>query len=60
MTQKVLTETPREMERDGLVQRRVLRQTPPQHVEYGLTALGKTLEEPLAAICAWATEDSPA
>jgi DNA-binding HxlR family transcriptional regulator len=60
ITQKVLTETLREMERDGLVQRRVLRGTPPQHVEYALTALGKTLEEPLAAICAWATENSPA
>lgn len=56
ITQKVLTETLREMERDGLVERRVLKQSPPQHVEYALTALGKTLEEPLAAICAWAAE----
>jgi DNA-binding HxlR family transcriptional regulator len=54
ITQKVLTETLRDMERDGLVQRRVLKETPPQHVEYSLTALGKTLQEPLAAICAWA------
>jgi DNA-binding HxlR family transcriptional regulator len=58
ITQKVLTETLREMEHDGLVQRRVLKETPPQHVEYALTALGKTLQEPLAAICAWATENS--
>ncbi|MEG3632659.1 winged helix-turn-helix transcriptional regulator [Micromonospora palythoicola] len=58
VTQKVLTETLREMERDGLVQRRVLREAPPQHVEYALTDLGKTLQEPLAAICAWATENS--
>jgi DNA-binding HxlR family transcriptional regulator len=56
ITQKVLTETLREMENDGLVERRVLKQTPPQHVEYSLTALGKTLEEPLAAICAWAAK----
>jgi DNA-binding HxlR family transcriptional regulator len=56
ITQKVLTETLRDMERDGLVERRVLKQTPPQHVEYSLTALGKSLEAPLAAICAWATE----
>lgn len=56
ITQKVLTETLRDMEGDGLVQRRVLKETPPQHVEYALTALGKTLQEPLAAICAWATE----
>jgi DNA-binding HxlR family transcriptional regulator len=60
ITQKVLTETLRDMERDGLVQRRVLKQTPPQHVEYALTALGKTLEEPLAAICSWATEHAAA
>jgi DNA-binding HxlR family transcriptional regulator len=56
ITQKVLTQTLRDMEHDGLVERRVLKQTPPQHVEYALTTLGKTLQEPLAAICAWATE----
>ena len=58
ITQKVLTETLRDMERDGLVQRRVLKATPPQHIEYALTALGKTLEQPLAAICTWATENA--
>jgi DNA-binding HxlR family transcriptional regulator len=50
----MLTQTLRGMEDDGLVERRVLKETPPQHVEYVLTALGQTLEEPLAAICAWA------
>ena len=54
VTQKVLTETLRDMEADGLVQRRVLKETPPQHVEYALTELGKTLQVPLAAICDWA------
>ncbi len=56
ITQKVLTETLRSMERDGLVERQMLKNTAPQHVEYTLTALGKTLEEPLSAICAWALE----
>ena len=56
ITQKVLTETLRSMERDGLVERRVLKDTAPQHVEYALTTLGKTLQEPLSAICAWALE----
>jgi DNA-binding HxlR family transcriptional regulator len=56
ITQKVLTETLRGMEDDGLVQRRVLKDTAPQHVEYVLTGLGKTLQDPLTAICAWATE----
>jgi DNA-binding HxlR family transcriptional regulator len=51
---KVLTESLRDMESDGLVERRVLKATPPQHVEYALTELGKTLEHPLAAICDWA------
>jgi DNA-binding HxlR family transcriptional regulator len=54
ITQKVLTETLRGMEADALVERRVLKETAPQHVEYALTPLGKTLREPLAAICAWA------
>lgn len=54
ITQKVLTETLRGMQSDGLVERRVLKEEPPQHVEYALTPLGLTLEEPLAAICAWA------
>lgn len=56
ITQKVLTETLRGMEDDGLVERRVLKDTAPQHVEYALTALGETLQEPLAAICSWAAE----
>jgi len=54
VTQKVLTETLRGMESDGLVERRILRADAPQHVEYALTDLGKTLQEPLAAICEWA------
>jgi DNA-binding HxlR family transcriptional regulator len=54
ITQKMLTATLRGMEADGLVARRVLKAEPPQHVEYELTALGCTLEEPLAAICDWA------
>ena len=56
ITQKVLTETLRGMENDGLVERRILKDTAPQHVEYALTDLGSTLQEPLSAICAWALE----
>lgn len=56
ISQKVLTETLRSMESDGLVERRVLKETAPQHVDYALTELGKTLQEPLSAICAWALE----
>lgn len=53
ITQKVLTETLRGMENDGLVERLILKDTAPQHVEYALTDLGNTLQEPLSAICAW-------
>ena len=58
ITQKVLTETLRGMTADGLVERRVLKADPPQHIEYALTPLGLTLREPLAAICAWARAPS--
>lgn len=58
ITQKVLTQTLRAMEVDGLVERRVLKETAPQVVEYELTALGKTLEAPLAAICEWAAKNT--
>ena len=54
ITQKMLTETLRGMVTDGLVERHVLKHAAPQHVEYELTPLGRTLREPLAAICDWA------
>ena len=53
ITQQVLAETLHGIESDGLVVRRVLKDTAPHHAEYALTALGATLREPLAAICAW-------
>ena len=53
ISQKMLTQTLRRMEADGLVEREVLDRIPP-HVEYSLTPLGRTLERPLVAICEWA------
>ena len=50
---KVLTETLRELERDGLVARHVFAEVPPR-VEYELTPLGSTLYAPLLALCRWA------
>jgi DNA-binding HxlR family transcriptional regulator len=50
---KVLTETLRDLERDGLVSRHVFAEVPPR-VEYELTDLGRTLHGPLAAIGQWA------
>ncbi len=53
VSQKMLTQTLRNLERDGLVERRVYPVIPPK-VEYSLTPLGRTLVEPLRAICKWA------
>ncbi|WP_255621048.1 helix-turn-helix domain-containing protein [Pseudonocardia sp. DSM 110487] len=52
---KVLTETLRDLERDGLVERHVYAEMPPR-VEYELTALGCTLHEPLLALSRWAEQ----
>jgi DNA-binding HxlR family transcriptional regulator len=54
----MLTQTLREMEAEGLVDREVLDRVPP-HVEYALTSLGRTLEKPLVAICDWAMAHLP-
>ncbi|WP_308282701.1 winged helix-turn-helix transcriptional regulator [Pseudonocardia nigra] len=48
----MITASLRAMERDGMLTRTVHAEIPP-HVEYELTALGRTLLEPLAAQCAW-------
>ncbi len=53
ISQKVLTQTLRNLERDGLVTRTVYAEVPPR-VEYALTALGTTLIQPLAALRNWA------
>lgn len=50
---KVLTQTLRRMERDGLVTREVFAEVPPR-VEYTLTDLGRSLIEPIAVIGDWA------
>ncbi|HYM00144.1 MAG TPA: helix-turn-helix domain-containing protein [Blastocatellia bacterium] len=52
---KVLTQTLRGMERDGLIYRRVLSALPPR-VEYGLTGMGRSLIKPLQNLCHWAKE----
>jgi DNA-binding HxlR family transcriptional regulator len=49
------TETLRDLERDGLVERHVYTEMPPR-VEYELTALGRTLHAPLLALSHWAEQ----
>src|ERR1043166_1789539 len=52
ISQKMLTQTLRSLERDGLVERTVHPVVPPK-VEYSLTRLGRPLIEPLHALCRW-------
>ena len=52
ISEKVLTQTLRAMERDGLVGRRVHPEVPPR-VEYALTPLGATMAAPMKALGAW-------
>jgi DNA-binding HxlR family transcriptional regulator len=53
ISKKALTQTLRELERSGLVERRVYPEVPPR-VEYSLTPLGHSLRGPVAALTAWA------
>ena len=53
ISQKMLTQTLRNLERDGIVTRKVYAEVPPR-VEYTLTELGETLAEPLRVIRDWA------
>jgi DNA-binding HxlR family transcriptional regulator len=52
ITQKMLTQQLRELERDGIVQRTVYPQVPPK-VEYRLTPHGETLRPVVSAMCRW-------
>jgi DNA-binding HxlR family transcriptional regulator len=59
ISQRMLTLTVRELERDGLVTRTVFPTVPPR-VEYRLTKLGRTLREPLIAVAEWVRKHQPA
>ncbi|MCC4596460.1 helix-turn-helix transcriptional regulator [Xanthomonas campestris pv. phormiicola] len=53
ISQRMLTQTLRDLQREGLVARAVLPLVPPG-VEYRLTALGQSLAAPLAQLVQWA------
>jgi DNA-binding HxlR family transcriptional regulator len=52
MTKKMLTQHLRELERDGIVHRKVFAEVPP-HVEYSLTRHGESLKPILKLMSAW-------
>lgn len=59
ISQKVLTQTLRALERDGLVTRTLYPQVPPR-VEYELTPLGGQLLTRVVALWRWIAEELPA
>jgi DNA-binding HxlR family transcriptional regulator len=59
ISQKVLTQTLRELERNGLVIR-VDHRTVPLHVEYRLSDLGRSLSDALIVLDRWAEWNFPA
>jgi DNA-binding HxlR family transcriptional regulator len=59
ISKKMLSQTLRKLERNGLVQARRLRTAPPG-VEYRLTELGETLLEPVRSLSRWAEQHTDA
>lgn len=55
ISQRMLTLTLRSLERDGLVSRTVTPTTPPR-VDYALTPLGHSLQQPVLALAQWAVD----
>ena len=59
ISKRMLTQTFRDLERDGLIARTVFPTKPPS-VEYRLTSLGETIFEPLRALADWANRSHEA
>jgi DNA-binding HxlR family transcriptional regulator len=59
ISQKMLTQTLRQMERDGLIKRTVHPVIPP-HVDYTLTRLGNELSEAFCSVWLWAEKNARA
>ncbi len=56
ISQRMLTRTLRDLERNGLVHRQVYPVVPPM-VEYSLTSLGKSLSEVAKTLCNWSIDN---
>jgi DNA-binding HxlR family transcriptional regulator len=55
VSQRMLTLTLRNLERDGLVKRTVTPSIPPR-VDYELTGLGQSLQKPICGLATWALD----
>lgn len=58
ISQKVLTQQLRELERDGVIRRETFREVPPR-VEYSLTSYGETLRPITELMCEWGKTHKP-
>jgi DNA-binding HxlR family transcriptional regulator len=58
VSHKMLTKTLRQLERDGLVTRRIHAEVPPR-VDYKLTPLGESLGESVCGVWMWVGEHMP-
>jgi DNA-binding HxlR family transcriptional regulator len=56
ISKKMLIQTLRNLERDGLLERTVYQQVPPK-TEYRLTEAGHKLREPIAWLCEWGMDN---
>jgi DNA-binding HxlR family transcriptional regulator len=59
ITHKALSEALKRLERNGLIRREVLTTTTPVGVEYTITALGRSLQQPFEALYAWSMTYGP-
>lgn len=59
ITHKALADALKRLERNGLVRRDVLTTTTPVGVEYTITSLGRSLQQPFEALYAWSMTYGP-
>lgn len=59
ISHRMLTQTLRSLERDGLVSRQSFAEIPPR-VEYTATPLGRSLSEPVLSLVGWAADNHEA
>ncbi|WP_430245288.1 winged helix-turn-helix transcriptional regulator [Neorhizobium sp. DAR64861/K0K2] len=59
ITHKALADALKRLERNGLIRREVLTTTTPVGVEYTITSLGRSLQQPFEALYAWSMKYGP-